>query len=54
MSSKELADYSACVVLHGRGETVYVRDIFRGQLDFPDLRRKVIEMYWHWRPRTAP
>jgi predicted phage terminase large subunit-like protein len=53
MSSKELADYSACVVLHGRGETVYVRDIFRGQLDFPDLRRKVIEMYWHWRGATS-
>jgi predicted phage terminase large subunit-like protein len=49
MSSKELADYSACVVLHVRGQTVYVRDVFRARLDYPDLRRKVIEMDWHWR-----
>jgi len=31
MSSSELADYSACVVLHVRGQTVYVRDVFRAQ-----------------------
>jgi predicted phage terminase large subunit-like protein len=53
MSSSELADYSACVVLHVRGQTVYVRDVFRGQLDYPDLRRKVIEMYWRWRRVTS-
>ena len=53
MSSSELADYSACVVLHVRGQTVYVRDVFRAQLDFPDLRRKVIEMYWRWRRVTS-
>jgi predicted phage terminase large subunit-like protein len=53
MSSKELADYSACVVLHVHGQTVYVRDVFRGQLDYPDLKRKVIEMYWRWRGATS-
>jgi len=53
MTSKELADYSACVVLQVRGETVYVRNVFRGQLDYPDLRRKVIEIYWRWRGATS-
>jgi predicted phage terminase large subunit-like protein len=53
MSSKELANYSACVVLHVRGGTVYVRDVFRARLDFPDLRKKVIEMHWCWRRVTS-
>jgi predicted phage terminase large subunit-like protein len=53
MSSKELADYCACVVLQVRGETIYVRNVFRGQLDYPDLRRKVIEIYWRWRGATS-
>jgi predicted phage terminase large subunit-like protein len=53
MSSRELADYSACVVLQVRGETVYVRNVFRGQLDYPDLKRKVIEVYRHWRGATS-
>jgi predicted phage terminase large subunit-like protein len=48
-SSKELASYSACVVLLVRGETVYVLDVFRGRLKYPDLRRKVIEMHKRWR-----
>jgi len=53
MSSKELADYSACVVLQVRGETIYVRNVFRGQLDYPDLKRKVTEVYRHWRGATS-
>jgi predicted phage terminase large subunit-like protein len=53
MSSRELADHSACLVLHVRGQTVYVRDVFRGQLDYPDLKRKMIEMHWRWRQATS-
>ena len=53
MSSKELADYSVCVVLMVRGETVYVLDVFRAQLDYPDLKRKVVEIHRRWRPVTA-
>ena len=53
MSNKELADYSACVVLQVRGETIYVRNVFRGQLDYPDLKRKVTEVYRHWRGATS-
>jgi predicted phage terminase large subunit-like protein len=49
MTSSELADYSACVVLLVRGETVYVLDVYRARLDYPDLKRKVIEIHQRWR-----
>jgi len=49
MSGKELANYSVCVVLQVRGETVHVLDVVRERLDYPDLRRKVIELHQRWR-----
>jgi predicted phage terminase large subunit-like protein len=49
MTSNELADYSACVVLLVRGETVYVLDVYRARLDYPDLKRKVIAIHQRWR-----
>jgi predicted phage terminase large subunit-like protein len=49
MSSKELSSYSACVVLQIRGETVWVLDVIRERLEYPDLRRKVIELHRRWR-----
>jgi predicted phage terminase large subunit-like protein len=52
MSSNELADYSACVVLLVRGETVYVLDVYRARLDYPNLKRKVIEIDRRWRHST--
>jgi phage terminase large subunit-like protein len=52
MTSNELADYSACVVLLVRGETIYVLDVYRARLDYPDLKRKVIEIHCHWRHST--
>ena len=49
LSAKELASYSACVVLQVRGETVHVLDVIRERLEYPDLKRKVIEQHHHWR-----
>jgi predicted phage terminase large subunit-like protein len=49
LSSKELSSYSACVVLQTRGETAYVLDVIRDRLEYPDLKRKVIEVYRTWR-----
>jgi predicted phage terminase large subunit-like protein len=49
MSSKELSSYSACVVLQVKGETAYVLDVIRERLEYPDLKRKVIAGYRHWR-----
>jgi predicted phage terminase large subunit-like protein len=49
LSSKELSSYSACVVLHVKGETAYVLDVVRERLEYPDLKRKVIAVYRKWR-----
>ena len=53
MSSGELADYSACVVLLVRRETVYVLDVFRARLAYPELKRKVVELHQRWRWSAA-
>ena len=53
MSAGELCDYSACVVLQVKGENAYVLDVRRDRLEFPDLRRKVIEVHHRWRSVTS-
>ena len=45
----ELASYSACVVLLVRGDATYVLDVIRERLEYPDLKRKVLSTYQHWR-----
>jgi phage terminase large subunit-like protein len=54
LSSKELSSYSACVVLHIKGETAYVLDVIRERLEYPDLKRKVIAVYRTWRNTFNP
>ena len=49
MSAGELCDYSACVVLHVKGENAYLLDVVRERLEYPDLRRKIIEVHRRWR-----
>lgn len=49
LSAKELASFSACVVLQIRGETVHVLDLVRERLEYPDLKRKAIELHYCWR-----
>ena len=53
MSSNQLADFSVFVVLLVRGETVYVLDVIRAQLEYPDLKRAVFLQHRRWR-QTAP
>jgi predicted phage terminase large subunit-like protein len=48
LSQEELASYSAAVVLQVRGETVFVLDVFRDRLEYPELRRKVSELHRRW------
>jgi predicted phage terminase large subunit-like protein len=45
MSARELADYSAGVILHVRGDTICVLDVIRERLEYPELKRKVVEVY---------
>jgi len=52
-SSEQLADYSACVVLLVRGETVYVLDVIRARLEYPELKRTVLLHHKRWRQTEA-
>jgi len=49
LSARELASFSACVVLQVRGGTAFVLDVFRERLEYPDLKRKVIAIHKLWR-----
>ena len=49
MSSKDLSSYSVGIVLQVRGESIYVLDVIREQLEYPDLRRKIIATHGRWR-----
>lgn len=48
-STKELASYSAAVVLQVRRETVYLLEVVRERLEYPDLRRRVMQLHQKWR-----
>ena len=50
LSAKELSSYSACAIVHVRGESAYLLDVFRNRLEYPELKRKVIEYHQRWRP----
>jgi predicted phage terminase large subunit-like protein len=52
ISARELSSYSVCVILQVRGETVFVLDVFRDRLEYPELKRKVIELHRLWRNVT--
>ena len=49
LSSSELADYSVCVVILVRAETVYVLDVVRSRFEYPHLKRKAKEIHQAWR-----
>src|SRR5215475_1579266 len=48
MSSTQPSDFSVCVVLLVRGETVYILDVIRARLEYPDLRRAVMFQHGRW------
>jgi predicted phage terminase large subunit-like protein len=52
MSAGELSDYSAGLVLHLKGEDAFILDVVRERLDYPDLRRKIIDLHRRWRNYT--
>ncbi len=53
LSSSQLADYSACVVLLVRRQSIFILDVIRARLEYPDLKRAVLENYHRWH-RMAP
>ncbi len=46
----QFADYSACVTLGLKNKVLYVLDVYRARLDFPSLKRVVIEKYQQYKP----
>jgi len=53
LSPKEFSSYSACVTVLARGDAIYVLDVWRLQIDYPDLRRQVIALHQRWKPASA-
>jgi predicted phage terminase large subunit-like protein len=48
MSAKDLASYSVGIVFQVRGDTAWVLDVVRAHLEYPDLKRKVLELHRRW------
>ena len=46
----QFADYSACVTLGLKNKILYVLDVYRARLDFPNLKRVVIEKHQQYKP----
>jgi predicted phage terminase large subunit-like protein len=54
LSSSQLADYSACVVLLVRGESIFILEVMRARLEYPDLKKTVLQHYNRWRLSACP
>jgi predicted phage terminase large subunit-like protein len=52
MKPTELSDYSVGTVWGIRGSLYYLLDLIRVRLDYPALRRKIIEVYNQWHDPT--
>ena len=50
MTSSPTSDYSVCTTwgFERQGYKWYLLDLYRGRLDFPDLRRKTVELWRAW------
>jgi predicted phage terminase large subunit-like protein len=48
MNAKEISDYSVGVVFFIVKGNIYIADIIRERLEYPDLKRRVVEVYNQW------
>jgi len=48
--TQQFNDYSACVTIGLKNKALYVLDVFRARLDFPNLKRVVIEKHQQYKP----
>jgi predicted phage terminase large subunit-like protein len=49
----ELSDYGVCTTWGVLGKTFYLLNVFREKMDYPTLKRAVIEHKQYWSARTA-
>lgn len=45
----ELSDYSVCTTWGTKGRKLYLMNVFRRRLEFPDLKRSVIDLTALWK-----
>lgn len=43
-STRDVADYSVCVTVAKQGRRLFVVDVFRDRLNYPNLKRKVVDL----------
>lgn len=48
----ELSDFSVCTTWGVKGKHLFLLDVYRNRLDYPTLKRAVIELAGLWWPRT--
>jgi predicted phage terminase large subunit-like protein len=48
----EHCDYSVCTTWGTRGDDLFLVDVDRARLDFPSLKRRVVELARLWQPRS--
>jgi predicted phage terminase large subunit-like protein len=53
LKADELNDYSVCTTWLVKGKDYFLVDVYRQRLEFPDLRRKVIELWTKHRARAV-
>jgi predicted phage terminase large subunit-like protein len=53
LKADELNDYSVCTTWLVKGKDYFLVDVYRQRLEFPDLRRKVIELWTKHRARPV-
>ena len=49
----EAAAYSACVTMGRLGNRIFIEDVFRKKMEWPELERKAIELLQRSRPRVV-
>ena len=53
LSGSQLADFSACVVLLVRQQSIYILEVIRARLEYPELKRTVLDHHHRWRQAAA-
>jgi len=48
----EHCDFSVCTTWGVLGDDLYLLNVDRRRMDFPELKRRVIELARHWEPRS--
>jgi predicted phage terminase large subunit-like protein len=51
MTANELSDYSCCIIAAVKAGKVFILDLFRERLNYPTLKRKVIDLHNRWQSR---